>query len=514
MKKRVIALMLVLLMAAGISGCAGPVNADSENESPIMQEYWPEDGWRTSTPEEQGMDSQVLADMVGSISDSIDSVTIIRNGYLVNETYFYPYQKGFKHAMNSCTKSVLSALVGIAIEEGAINSIDDKVLDYFPDANIANNDARKQDMTVRDLLTMTTGLDWQVDGNVSTSEMTASPDWTKYALDLPMKDDPGTSFNYCNGAANIMSAILQNATGKTAAEYAAEKLAPLGMKDLFWSADPEGVSTGYSGIYMEPHDMAKFGYLYLNKGVWNGQQIIPQSWVEESTKQQVSGGWTPIFPGYGYMWWMSRFGGYAALGFGGNYIFVVPKKNLVVVFTGGIFNNQDLFKPGELMEQYIIPSVKSDKPLAPNPAAADALRAAVEAVGEPAAVPVDALPAIAAEISGKPLVVTGGDGSSVLTLTFEEASSEFTVASGSVIKKAGLDNIYRISGEANAFGVFPGSHKALKGVWLDENTLQVFEQDMEDGFETVFTIDFEGNAFNLNIKYNLGFEQNYEGTVG
>jgi hypothetical protein len=245
----------------------------------------------------------------------------------------------------------------------------------------------------------------------------------------------------------------------------------------------------------------------------NGQQIIPRDWVEESTKLQATGGWTPIFPGYGYMWWMSRFGGYAALGFGGDYIFVVPELDLVVVITSGIFDYQNLFYPGELMEQYIIPSVKSESPLASNQAAADALRKAVEAVAGPQAEPVDPLPAIAAEISGKPLTVTDEGGSSTLTLMFEQGSNEFIVDTDSVIKKAGLDNIYRISEEANAFGTFPGSHKALKGRWLDENTLQVFERDIEDGFETVFTIDFEGSAFKLNIKCNLGYELNYEGTI-
>ena len=127
------------------------------------------------------MDPQVLADMIDSIQisgKSINSVTIIRNGYLVNETYFYPYQKGYRHALNSDTKSVLSALVGIAISEGKIKSVDDKVLDYFPDTDITNVDERKKNMTIRDLLTMRTGLDWQFDGNVSTSEMLQSPDWT------------------------------------------------------------------------------------------------------------------------------------------------------------------------------------------------------------------------------------------------------------------------------------------------------------------------------------------------
>ena len=505
MKRRMLVFIMILLLAAA-SGCAAPASRQKS------EGYWP-DEWRTSSPEEQGMDSQMLADMINSIQisgKSVNSVTVIRNGFLVNETYFYPYQKGYRHALNSDTKSILSALVGIAIEEGHIGSVDDKVLDYFPGADIANVDARKKDMTIRDLLTMRTGLDWQFDGNVSTGEMLQSPDWTKFTLDLPMREEPGQSFNYCNGAANVISAVIQKTTGKTAAEYAEEKLAPLGMDDIFWSAGPEGVSAGYSGIYMSPDDMAKFGYLYLRNGLWNGQQIIPQGWVEESTKQQTEGGWVPLFPGYGYMWWMNRFGGYSALAHGGNYIFVVPEKDLVVVFTGGIFDYQDMFYPGELMEQYIIPAVKSDSVLGPNQAAEAALRQAAEAAGEPKAEPVSCLPPIAAEISGKPIELSNEGGSTVLTVTFN-GGSEFTVDSDGIIKKVGLDGIYRVSKESNVFGTYTGGHKALKGSWINENTLQVVEQDLEDGFITVYTACFDNGVVILQAEYNLGFKLFFTG---
>lgn len=515
MKKQLFVLVMIFLLSAGmLASCAFPEKKAQNVSNSNVQEYWPEGDWRTSAPEEQGMDSQVLADMINSVigsGKSINSITVIRNGYMVNETYFYPYQKGFRHAVNSVTKSFLSALAGIAIDEGAIKSSDDQVLDYFHGMDIANVDSRKQNLKIRNLLNMTTGLDWQFDGNVSTQQMLQNQNWTKFTLDLPMKESPGHTFNYCNGAANVLSAIIQNATGKCASDYAAEKLAPLGIRDMFWSSDPEGVSTGYSGIYIYPEDAARFGYLFLRNGVWNGKQIIPERWIGESTKKQANGSWTPILPGYGYMWWMNRSGGYAAMGFGGNYIFVVPKLDMVVVFTGGIFDNQDLFYPGELMERYVIPSVKADAPLKSNQSASDSLLKAINTAQSPHAEPVGPLPRTAGQISGKQINLTMGNNIVPMTLRFVDGGNEFTIDMDSKVKKAGLDNVYRITQEENAYGTFPGSHKADKGCWLDENTLQVFERDLEDGFDTVFTMAFNNGQIKLSVKSNLGYEVTYEG---
>jgi CubicO group peptidase (beta-lactamase class C family) len=514
MKKTLHVLVAILLLCAGIpAGCATP---DQNANNPAVQGYWPVGDWRASTPEEQGMDSQKLADMINAIGAngiSINSVTIIRNGYMVDDTYFYPYQKEFRHAANSETKSFLSALAGIAMEEGDIKGVDGKVLDYFKDQAVANVDQRKQRLTIRNLMTMTTGLDWQFDGNVSTQQMLQSQNWTNFTLDLPMKEDPGRTFNYCNGASNVLSAIIQKTTGKSAFDYAAEKLAPLGMRDLFWSADPEGVSTGYSGIYIYPEDAAKFGYLYLRDGEWDGKQVVPKKWIEESTTKQANGSWNPIFPGYGYMWWTNRFGGYAALGFGGNYIFVVPKLDLVVVFTGGIFNNADLFYPGELMEQYVLPAVKSKTALAANQEASDSLKQAIDRVQNPHATAAPPLPTLAKKISGKTYNLATGDITTPVTLYFNEGDSEFTIDLDSKSKKVGLDNVYRISHEANAFGTLPDSHKADKGLWVDGDTLKVVERDLEDGFDTVFTIDFEGDHIALHAQYSLGYEVTYTGEL-
>ncbi len=483
--------------------------------SALAEDYWPTDNWRISTPEVQGMDSAILAQMYQDIAKSgkdINSITIIRNGYLVNEAYFYPYSKEYRHSINSGTKSFVSALAGIAMEEGKIGGMEDAVLSYFPGLNAANADARKQEMQIRHLMNMTTGFDWTIDRNESTNQMLQSADWTEHALGLPMKDEPGAAFNYCNGAAHILSSIIERATGKRLDVLLDEKMKPLGFRDLYWQTSPEGASTGYSGIYMYPDDAAKFGYLYLNKGNWNGTQIIPEKWVEESTKLQVAGGWTPLFPGYGYMWWISRFGGYAALGNGGNYIFVIPELKLVTVFTGGLFSGESMFYPGELMEKYVVPSIVSDSPLAENFASMQALEAEVDAVQNIPVAQAVKLPEMAGMISGKTIAV--GD-SIRYTVVFDEVAGELTYTYNDMLSfTAGLDNVYRVMDAANLFGgLADQNHRAIRAQWLDEKTLRIFSQDLEDGFEEITTVTFEGSVVTMNIKSNLYYETTMTGTL-
>jgi hypothetical protein len=226
---------------------------------------------------------------------------------------------------------------------------------------------------------------------------------------------------------------------------------------------------------------------------------------------QTKANWTPIFPGYGYMWWINRFGGYAALGYGGQYIFVVPKLDLVVVFTSGLYDDKDLFYPGELMENFIIRSIKSDSPLKNDPDALEALRKETDMVqNAPKSEPVSSLPDIAKEISGKPFII---ENSTTLTLWFNDGK-EFTIDKNSKYTyKAGLDNVYRIvEMGSNMYGTLPENHRAYKGRWLDEKTLEVTAQDLEDGFVNVYSMRFNNNQIEVNYKLNLGnTEQNFKG---
>lgn len=481
----------------GVTGCA--------NQGAVSQVYYPAESWQTSTPEEQGMDSALLADMINAVKQdgkSVNSITIIRHGYKVNEAYFYPYQKGMMHALNSCTKSFVSALTGIAIGEGSIKSVDDRVIGYFPELNIANVDERKQKMKLSDLLSMTSGLDWKFYGDASTNEMKQSPNFTKYTLDLPMKEDPGVSFNYSNGALHVVAAMIQKATGKSPAAYAADKLKALGIKDMYWGMSPENVNRGDAGIFMYPDDMAKFGYLYLKRGNWRGQQLIPEKWIDESTQIHSKPDWSPLFTGYGYGWWITRSGGYTAMGNGANFIFVAPDLDMVVVFTSGIYENKDMFYPADLMEEYIIPAARSGVPLPANQTALASLQQAVDAAGKaPAPIPFS-LPETAKTISGRPFQFQDG---TTMAITFKEGSAEFIFELNDKIRlAAGLDGVYRIADTGNAFGTLPDhNHMGFKGSWLDANTFQITEANMEDAFVTTYEFHFENG--NIEMKMHTNF---------
>jgi len=345
---------------------AGNEDKDTKTIEVLASVSWPTTEWRTSTPEEQGMDSIKLEEMMEYIDEhdiSIDSVIVVRNGNIVREEYPLPGSV-YTHYIASCTKSITSALVGIAIREGYIESIDQKVLDFFPDRTIANLDSRKQDMTIEHLLTMTPGYEWHHDVNDPESDyhkLRASDDWTQYTLDKPMADDPGEEWRYCTGGSNLLSAIIERATGYSTLDFAWEFLfGPLNMSylGLSWPQTPEGVYNGAGGIKMRPRDMAKFGYLFLNNGSWDGEQIVPSEWVAMSTETSFSFGENT---GYGYQWWTYTMGVYAAEGLYGQKIYVVPELDMVVVFNADIREGPD--QERVLLYRFIIPACNEYVPL-------------------------------------------------------------------------------------------------------------------------------------------------------
>ena len=297
---------------------------------------------------------------------NVDSVLIIRNGYIVLDAYFYPFSKGLRHVIHSCTKSIMSALIGIAIEKGHIKSVNQPIQDFFPDKTIANMDEYKKSITLEHLLMMASGFDCQ-DSYLydwkGLREMKDSEDWAQYVLDLPMVGPPGTSFEYCNGVSYLLSAIIHHTTGMKTLDFAKKYLFnPLGISEIVWEQSPQGIDIGYGGMWLKPHDMAKIGWLYLNEGRWGQKQIVPGPWVEASTRGHIKAN-----PGdqYGYHWWVNNDGNYSAVGYKGQFIFVHRDKNMVVVFTGDLPGGT-FFIPIELGRKYIIPAAASSKSLQPN----------------------------------------------------------------------------------------------------------------------------------------------------
>jgi CubicO group peptidase (beta-lactamase class C family) len=318
-----------------------------------------------------------MFDYIADQKAEVHSVLIVRNGYMVMEAYFYPYHKSRVHRLTSCTKSFLSALVGIAVDEGHLN-LDDRALDFFPGRTIANDSPLKWEITVEDLLGMRSGLDWpESSASYSSSanilwQMLSSRDWVQFVLDRPVAVTPGTTFNYSTGDSQLLGAILEQATGMTMRQFARSRLfGPLGvpLPHWRWDSSPTGVAFGGGGLHLTPRAMAKFGYLYLEGGAWDGQQIVPTEWVEASV--------APAY--YGYHWWRLNNGGYAALGYGGQRIAVVPELELVAVITGEFSGVTSRY----LIDAFIVPAARSSEPLPHNPEALAELEARISEAASP-----------------------------------------------------------------------------------------------------------------------------------
>ncbi len=358
------ALFLAALGAicAFVAGCSGAQSLPAFITPTIVPTaqataagYWPTNGWRTSLPEEQGMDAQGLAQLLAAVEQqrlNLHSLLVIRNGYIVSETYFGSYKQDARHESYSCTKSFVSTLIGIALDKQQIDRTDRRIVDLLPKRTIANLDQRKRDMTLEDVLTMRSGLDWK-EQDASIAALYRSGDWVQFMLDKPMVVSPGSTFNYCSGCSHLLSAILQETTGLKTRDYAERHLLkPLGISNAQWAADPAGTSIGGWGLQLTPRDLAKLGYLYLRNGQWDGTQIVSAQWVKSATEQHTT---TDGKLGYGYQWWTDpSLEAYAALGRGGQTVFVIPRLDLIVVTTAETNNHDPIFR---LIEEYIVPAV-------------------------------------------------------------------------------------------------------------------------------------------------------------
>jgi len=332
---------------------------------------YPTDRWQISTPEAQGLHSKLLLEMMTHIKKNgynIQSVTIVRNGYLVLDAYMHPFNDSQKHEMYSATRSVISALIGIAINKGYIKDVNQTITELFPNRKISNLDNLKRSISLKDLLMMASGLDCNdatANKWAGTIAMKKSNDWTQYTLDLPMAQTPGEYFHYCSGVSHLLSAVIRESTGMNTIDFAKKYLFdPLGIKNFEWGESPEGTTNGFAGLRMQPKDMAKIGLLYLNNGKWEDEQIISAEWIEESTQPYIDGRWNG--EDYGYQWWVNPAGFYSAVGMYGQAIYVVPDKNLVAVFTSNIVD-ENMYISGSLLQEKIIPAIVSSEPLPPDP---------------------------------------------------------------------------------------------------------------------------------------------------
>ena len=361
---------------------------------------WPTSGWTPATPESQGLSADRLAafdrDIQAGAYGNVDRLVVVKGGRLVFDTryqrdyreisrgrmgplgcgqgcadpawmhefnYYHPnwhpyFQGRDVHSLQSVTKSIAATVVGIALGRGELGSLDRPFLEFFKDRTLPGADPRLRRSTLRDVLTMRSGIEWHEQDRPfnetnTTLQLEKSRDWIGFTLAQPMDADPGTKWVYNSGGSMLLSGIIKSATGQFIDEYAAQHLfRPLGIKDFHWKKTPTGHPDTEGGLYLSAQDLAKVGYLYLHDGMWEGRRILPVGWVEDATTRHTkttSPAWD-----YGYQWWLTTRAGvdvWAGRGFGGQFLVVIPSRDVVgVVHAWNIFGARTKDSLGALMD--------------------------------------------------------------------------------------------------------------------------------------------------------------------
>ncbi len=318
-----------------------------------------------TTPEEQGVSSAAIHDFVRAADEQVNAMNsfmLVRHGKVVAEGWWTPYAAEIPHTLYSLSKSFTSTAVGLAVSEGKL-SIDDEVLKFLPEDAPTEPSENLRAMRVHDLLRMSTGHQAEPRFNDRTDER-----WTKIFLAQPVPNKPGTHFLYNTAGTYMQSAIVQKATGQTVLEYLRGRLfEPLGIENPRWGSSPQGVNYGGYGLDLRTEDIAKFGQLFLQKGEWNGRQLVPAEWVRAATSLETSNGSNPKSDwdqGYGYQFWRCRHGAYRGDGAFGQYCVVMPKEDAVVAITSGTRDMQAVL---DLIWGKLLPGIKeSSLPAAPS----------------------------------------------------------------------------------------------------------------------------------------------------
>jgi CubicO group peptidase (beta-lactamase class C family) len=351
---------------------------------------WPAGTWPVATPESQGLASAPFdaldRDIFTGVYGNIDRLLVIKNGHAVvtkrydrnyreisrghqgpigcgegctdkaamhQFNYYHPnwhpyYQGRDVHTLQSVTKSVSATVIGIALGRGEIARLDMPFLTFFEAWDLSRVDARLRKATLDDLLTMRSGIEWHesdrpLDATNTTYQLEYSQDWIQFTLNQPMDSDPGTKWSYNSGGSQLMSGIIKKATGQFIDEYAnAFLFKPIGIRDFYWKKTPTGHPDTEGGLYLSAEDLARIGYLYLRDGMWNGNRVLPATWVRAATTRHaraVGSGWD-----YGYQWWLTTRNGadvWAGRGFGGQFLFVIPSRDIVAVIQSwNVFGGQ------------------------------------------------------------------------------------------------------------------------------------------------------------------------------
>jgi CubicO group peptidase (beta-lactamase class C family) len=513
--------LATIALLIGWAGCISAVAAADGQTSPDISSkiLWPTKAWPVSTPEAQGMDSASLARLIEAVGGTKqDSLMIIRHGNIVADAYYAPYVAGISHDLRSVTKSIVSTLTAIELQHGLLDSVDHPILDLFSDKTISDVDDNKRAITVQNLLDMNSGIDWKEKAytpDETVMRMYQSPDRTEFVLSQPMSNPPGTKFYYNSGNPYVLSALITRKTGQNAFDFATKELfGPLGITSAGWGrVDAQGVTDGEAGLSLEPHDMARIGYLYLHDGIWDGKQIIPSSWVDRAKQGRISAS-----SGFHYanLWWsLPEKGAYMARGRHSQLILVLPKLDIVAVMTGALPDGE-FYSISRLIDN-ISNAVKSETPLPSDPIETALLAASIREAATERPSAVGGTPELAKAISGKTFRL---DPNVLRVKTFSlnffnsDSSWEITTDTGKPDRPTerlsglmGLDGIFRTSPPA-VDGI-----SAAKGHWLNEHTFAVERRILGRSETQTWTLTFDGNKVRVAFENTDGAKADLHGEM-
>ncbi|MET4703967.1 serine hydrolase domain-containing protein [Frigoribacterium sp. UYMn621] len=441
-----------------------------------------------STPEAEGMASSAILDFIRAADaglDSLHSMMIVRHGRVIAEGWWAPYSAGHPHMMFSVSKSFTAMAVGLTISEGLL-SLDDRVVDLLPDDLPTEIDARLGALTVRHLLTMTTGH--AVD-TVSLADSTHGDNWARAILAQPLEFEPGTHYLYNSGATHVLSAIVQRLTAQRLLDYLGPRLfEPLGITDATWESSPQGIDAGGWGLSITTEQLATFGQLLLQRGQWNGRQLVPAEWIDEATSLQVVTAAADHDldgrQGYGFQFWRNRLAGYRADGAFGQFCLVLPEQDSVVVLTSALPVAQLAL---DLVWEHLLPAF-GDSALPPADSPLDGVLADLS------------IPTVAGDATSATAELVAG-----VRFSFDHPTvSAVTVEPGRLI----VDEHGAITELAFEHGRWLGSADSrvwASGAWVSPDTLVVRALDVVTPYSRTVTLAFASDAVTLDIAQNVAF---------
>lgn len=451
-----------------------------------------------SRPEAQGVDPAALLAFLETADQKIESMNsfmLVRHGHVVAEGWWAPYNASSPHSLYSLSKSFTSTAVGLAIAEGKLR-LDDPVLKFFPDEAPAEPSANLKAMRVSDLLRMSTG-------HQTEPLRSANQSWARAFLAHPVPFKPGTHFLYNTSATYMASAIVQKATGQTVLDYLKPRLfEPLGIERPTWETSPQGVTVGGYGLNIRTEDIAKFGQLYLQKGRWQGKQLVPAAWVEEATARQTSNGSNPQSDwdqGYGYQFWRCRHGAYRGDGAFGQYCIVWPEQDAVIAITSGVRDMQAVLN---LIWEKLTPALKT-APLPADDRAAAKLEARLKGL---ALRPQDGM-AAAAKVSGKRYAFPTNDRKlEAITLETEDRDGRVALVSRVNGKEQRIVCGRGAWEKGRAgWGLLPAQPVAASGAWTEDGVFTAKLCFYETPFILTIRLAFSGDEVRCEVAQNVGF---------